>query len=131
MACNSFASVSLDPPLVLFCGARGSSTLPVIWEAGSFCVNVLEAGHEWLCRQFAAKGIDRFADVRWASGPCGPRLSEAIAWMDCTVEDAHPAGDHVIVIGRVVQLAATAGEAPLVFHRGRYGSFAAAADLIG
>lgn len=130
MACNSFTSVSLDPPLVLFCVATNSSTLPVIREAGTFSVNVLAAGHEWLCRQFAAKAANRFADVRWTPSPWGPRLAEAIAWLDCTVDDEHPAGDHVIVLGRVARLAATTADGPLVFHRGRYGSFAATADLI-
>ncbi|KAA5834957.1 flavin reductase family protein [Saccharopolyspora hirsuta] len=131
MACNSFTSVSLDPPLVLFGAAVGSATLPVIRESGRFCVNVLGVRHERLCRQFAARGVDRFADVRWTPSPWGPQLSEAIARIDCAVTAEHPAGDHLVVIGRVVRLAATGDEAPLVFHRGRYGSFAATADLLG
>ncbi|AXX31816.1 Nitrilotriacetate monooxygenase component B [Actinosynnema pretiosum subsp. pretiosum] len=131
LACNSFTSVSLDPPLVLFCAAGGSSTLPALRAAGAFRVNVLEAGQESLCRRFATRGVDRFAGVDWTPAHGGPRLAGAVAGMDCAVLEEHAAGDHVIVVGRVLRLAETTGGAPLVFHRGRYGSFAVGADLLG
>ncbi|WP_053732304.1 flavin reductase family protein [Nocardia sp. NRRL S-836] len=126
MACNSFTSVSLDPPLVLFCVKRGSSTWPVVQAAGAFRVNVLDRDHEHLSRQFAARGVDRFAGVRWTSAPAGPRLADVVASIGCEVEAEHPGGDHVIVVARALSLeiGETAAE-PLVFHRGRYGSFAA------
>ncbi|RKT53849.1 flavin reductase family protein [Saccharothrix australiensis] len=124
VACNSFTSVSLDPPLVLACAAKGSSTWPAIRARAAFTVNVLDRHGEWLCRRFAAKGADRFAGVRWTPSPTGPELDGALAWISCTTEVEHEAGDHVIVVARVVGLSQSglAGP-PLVFHRGRYGSF--------
>lgn len=125
LACNSFTSVSLDPPLVLFCVGRASSTWPAVRAAGAFRVNVLDRGHEHLSRGFAARGVDRFAGVPWTPTPSGPALEGAIAGIGCEVEAEHPGGDHVIVVARVLSLEVGEPTAePLVFHRGRYGSFA-------
>ncbi len=123
MAANSFTSVSLDPPLVLFCPAKSSSTWPAIREAGAFCVNVMAGHHEELIRQFALKGADRFAGVAYESHDEGPVLSEAVAWLTCRIEAEHEAGDHTIVVARVIRLDAVADIEPLVFLRGRYGLF--------
>lgn len=123
MAANSFTSVSLDPPLVLFCPAKSSSTWPAIREAGAFCVNVMAGHHEQLIRQFALKGADRFAGVAHESYDEGPVLSEAVAWLACRIEAEHDAGDHTIVVARVNRLDAVAEAEPLVFLRGRYGLF--------
>ncbi|MFI1583914.1 flavin reductase family protein [Embleya sp. NPDC020630] len=124
MACNSFASVSLTPPLVMFCVGNESSTLIDLRRSGTFCVNVLGSDQGRLCRQFSVKDIDRFADVRWTEAPAGPELSDALAWLACTIDVEHAAGDHVIIVGRVNALRANRDEpAPLVFHRGRFGSF--------
>ncbi|MGM1062029.1 flavin reductase family protein [Saccharothrix sp. Mg75] len=125
LACNSFTSVSLEPPLVLFCVGLGSSTWPAVRAAGRFRVNVLDRGHEHLSRRFAARGVDRFAGVPWTPTPFGPALEGAVAGIGCEVAAEHPGGDHVIVVAGV--LALEVGESPaepLVFHRGRYGSFA-------
>jgi 3-hydroxy-9,10-secoandrosta-1,3,5(10)-triene-9,17-dione monooxygenase reductase component len=123
MAANSFTSVSLDPPLILICPAKSSSTWPAIRDAGAFCVNVMAGHHEQLIRQFATKGADRFAGVDHTSHPEGPVLSEAVAWLGCRIEAEHDAGDHTIVVARVNRLDAVADVEPLVFLRGRYGLF--------
>ncbi|MET9970685.1 flavin reductase family protein [Streptomyces sp. NPDC006356] len=124
MVCNSFTSVSLDPPLVLLCAAWSSTTWPLIRERGRFCVNVLDRDGEWLSRQFSGRSADRFAGVRWKPSDTGPQLTDAVARLSCVIDTEHPAGDHSIVVSRVVGLTDSAGTAePLVFHRGQYGSF--------
>ncbi|WP_246296291.1 flavin reductase family protein [Streptomyces caniferus] len=127
-ACQSFASLSLDPPLVAFMVARTSTTWPRIARAGVFCVNILGAGQGELCRGFAVSGGDKFAGVRHTPAPAtgSPRLAGAPAWTDCTVQAVHTGGDHLIVVGRVEALGtdpAAAESGPLLFHRGAFGHF--------
>ena len=122
-ACQSFSSLSLDPPLVAFMVARTSTTWPRIARAGVFCVNVLGAGQQALCRAFAASGTDKFAGVDHDPAPVSgaPRLAGALAWIDCTIHAVHTGGDHLIVVGRVNALGTDgADEPPLLFHRGRF-----------
>ncbi|MBN9623835.1 MAG: flavin reductase family protein, partial [Actinobacteria bacterium] len=76
MAANSVTSVSLDPPLVLLCPAKTSTTWPHIRSAGRFCINVMAGHHEELTRRFAAKNVDRFVDVDYECGTAGPILGE-------------------------------------------------------
>ncbi|MEG3627345.1 flavin reductase family protein [Streptomyces poriticola] len=138
-ACQSFASLSLDPPLVVFLVGRSSTTWPRIARAGVFCVNVLGADQGELCRAFAVSGAgcaDKFAGVTHDAAPVtgAPRLAGAVAWVDCAVRAVHPGGDHLIVVGRVLALGADDGEGdgpgggvrggPLVFHRGRFARLA-------
>jgi flavin reductase (DIM6/NTAB) family NADH-FMN oxidoreductase RutF len=119
-------SVSLDPPLILFCPAKSSSTWPHIRASGRFCVNIFAAHHEEASRRFAAHGVDRFAGVSWHSRPSGPAIDDAVAWIECTIDAVHEAGDHLIVVGAVDQLDIREGaDEPLVFFRGQYGSFLA------
>jgi flavin reductase (DIM6/NTAB) family NADH-FMN oxidoreductase RutF len=126
MSANSVTSVSLDPPLILFCPAKSSSTWPHIRDSGRFCVNVFAAHHEEASRRFAASGVDRFAGVSWHSRPSGPAIDDAVAWIECTIDAVHEAGDHLIVVGAVDQLDIREGaDEPLVFFRGQYGSFLA------
>ncbi|WP_399429690.1 flavin reductase family protein [Streptomyces sp. WAC 06783] len=127
-ACQSFASLSLDPPLVTFMVARMSTTWPRIARAGVFCVNILGAGQGALCRAFAVSGADKFAGVTHTPAPVtgSPRLAGVPAWIDCAIQAVHTGGDHLIVVGRVAALgtdteAAQAG--PLLFHRGTFGRF--------
>lgn len=124
-ACQSFASLSLDPPLVAFMVARTSTTWPRIARAGAFCVNILGAEQRDLCLGFARSGADKFAGVAHAPAPVtgSPRLDGAPAWIDCTIAQVHTGGDHLIVVGRVEALGAEAGGGPLLFHRGRFGRF--------
>lgn len=122
-ACQSFSSLSLDPPLVAFMVGRTSTTWPRIARAGVFCVNVLGAGQAALCRAFAVRGADKFAGVCHTPAPVSgaPRLTGALAWIDCTIHAVHTGGDHLIVVGRVDALGATDDdERPLLFHRGRF-----------
>ncbi|WP_239571305.1 flavin reductase family protein [Streptomyces sp. G44] len=125
-ACQSFASLSLDPPLVAFMVARTSTTWPRIARAGVFCVNILGAGQGELCRAFAVSGADKFAGVAYDAAPVSgsPRLAGAPAWVDCAIQAVHTGGDHLIVVGRVDALGTTDGDAgPLLFHRGGFGRF--------
>jgi flavin reductase (DIM6/NTAB) family NADH-FMN oxidoreductase RutF len=126
MAVGSFTSVSLDPPLVAFLPDRSSTSFPKIRTAASFCVNVLASDQEEICRAFARSGGDKFAGVSWT--PCSsgaPRLDGVSAWIDCEIESITEAGDHYIVLGRVLELAAPGPPVPLVFFRGTYGHFTA------
>jgi 3-hydroxy-9,10-secoandrosta-1,3,5(10)-triene-9,17-dione monooxygenase reductase component len=121
IAANSFTSVSLDPPLVLFCAAKTSSTWPRIRNAGHFMVNVLDEHQERISRLFAERGADRFAQIGWHADERGPILDDVHAYLDCTIEAVHDAGDHEIVVGRVHRLGLTADAGPLLFYQGRYG----------
>lgn len=124
-ACQSFASLSLDPPLVAFMVARTSTTWPRLARAGVFCVNVLGADQRELCLGFAKSGADKFAGVPYDAAPAtgSPRLTGAPAWIDCTITTVHTGGDHLIVVGRVEALGAAPEGEPLLFHRGRFGRF--------
>ncbi|MQA16807.1 MAG: hypothetical protein GEV09_22520 [Pseudonocardiaceae bacterium] len=117
--CQSFSSLSLDPPLVLVLPGRTSTSWPPIHRTGHFCVNILAAGQKYLSAAFARSGTDKFAGVAWELSPLGsPVLAGTCAWIDCQVTDVHPGGDHLIVVGAVHLLAANSGAVPLLFHRG-------------
>ncbi len=104
-ACQSFAALSLDPPLVLFCPSRTSATWPRIAQAGHFCANVLTAGQRDLARVFGTAGTDKFAGVAWSPSASGaPVLAGVLTWVGCEVEAVHEAGDHYVVLGRVTEL---------------------------
>jgi 3-hydroxy-9,10-secoandrosta-1,3,5(10)-triene-9,17-dione monooxygenase reductase component len=124
MAANSFTSVSLEPPLVLFCAAKSSSTWPRIQASGKWAANFLDDDGEEVCRLFAQKGADRFARVAYAPGRTGsPILEDALAFVDCETIAQHDAGDHVIVVGRVIELGYQPEGKPLLFYRGGYGRY--------
>jgi 3-hydroxy-9,10-secoandrosta-1,3,5(10)-triene-9,17-dione monooxygenase reductase component len=128
--CQSFSSLSLEPPLVAFSPARTSSTWPRIRGTGHFCVNVLADDHRDLSGAFARSGTDKFAGVSWAPAPSGaPHLDGVVAWIDCTLHEEFPGGDHTIVVGRVHALDADTSLAPLLFHRGAYGVLDAAGGV--
>ncbi|MCW2509195.1 MAG: uncharacterized protein JWP68_2343 [Modestobacter sp.] len=127
--CQSFSSLSLDPPLVAFAPARTSTTWPRLREAGRFCVNVLSEEQSGLSRQFARSGTDKFAGVGWAPSPHGsPVLEGVVAWIDSELWAEYDGGDHTIVVARVLDLGADASRTPLLFHRGAYGLQAALLD---
>lgn len=118
--CQSFSSLSLDPPMVVMLPNVRSRSWPAIRAHGRFCVNILSSGQQDLSRRFATAGLRRFAGVRWTASPLGsPLLAGATAWIDCEIGEMHPGGDHVIVVGLVRHCAAT-GRPPLVFHCGAY-----------
>lgn len=121
MTCQSFSSVSLDPPLVLFCPAKTSRSWPLIQRSGHFCVNLLADGQHGLSTAFATKGADKFAGVPWRPSATGaPLLDGVLGWVDCTVYSVHEAGDHYVVIGRVMDLGVEEAPHPLLFYRGQY-----------
>jgi len=129
MVVGSFTSVSLDPPLVAFFPDRGSTSWPRIERAGRFCVNVLGSHQQDLCRRFAAKNADKFAGLDYGLSTGGsPVLHDVVAWIDCTLEVVHEAGDHLIVLGRVRELDIARPDQPLLFFRGKYGSFSPLTD---
>jgi flavin reductase (DIM6/NTAB) family NADH-FMN oxidoreductase RutF len=120
--CQSFSSLSLEPPLVSFSTARTSTTWPRIRSLGVFCVNVLSQEHEEISSTFARSGTDKFAGVDWAPAPLGsPVLPGVLAWAECTLWAEYDGGDHIIVAGRVETLKGFPGGRPLIFYRGRYG----------
>jgi 3-hydroxy-9,10-secoandrosta-1,3,5(10)-triene-9,17-dione monooxygenase reductase component len=122
LAANSFTSLSLDPPLVLFCIANSSTTWPRIEASKKFAVNVLGEDHQDLCRLFAQRGADRFEHAGWHQGVSGsPVLDDAIAYIDCEIEAQYPGGDHQIVVGRVIDLDMSQDARPLIFFKGSYG----------
>ena len=119
--CQSFASLSLDPPLVMFCPARTSSTWPTLRALGRFTINILADDHEWLSDRFASTGIDRFTGVGFTlSAQGGPVLEGVLAWVDCTLRAEHDGGDHTIVVADVLDLDAAPDAMPLFYFRGGY-----------
>jgi flavin reductase (NADH) len=121
---TAVASVSAEPPLLLVCVDVTSRTLPSLLERRGFVVNFLRAGRDDLARQFASKAERKFDGIRWKPSPAGlPVLHEdAVAWAECATEREIEAGDHLILLGVVEAGAALRpDEAPLVYHRRRYG----------
>ncbi len=123
--CQSFVSLSLEPPFVAVAPARSSTSWPRIARAGTFCVNVLADTQEELCRGFAVSGGDKFDGVAWypAPGSGAPVLEGSLAWVECRMELAHDAGDHELIIGSVLDLGTGDGE-PLLFFRREFATVA-------
>jgi 3-hydroxy-9,10-secoandrosta-1,3,5(10)-triene-9,17-dione monooxygenase reductase component len=120
-ACQSFAALSLDPPLVLFCPGKTSRTWPLIENSGRFCVNVLAHSQRDVSAVFGRSGTDKFAATGWTPAPSGsPVLDGVLTWIDCSVENVLDGGDHWIVVGRVTALGEPQHERPLLFYRGAY-----------
>ena len=128
MTCQSFSSVSLEPPLVMFCPAKTSRAWPLMRQAGFFCVNILSADPRDVSNGMATKGSEKFHGVDWKPASTGaPVIDGVLGYVDCAIDRVHEAGDHYIVVGRVKELAigdgrpaAGALETPLLFHRGAY-----------
>ncbi|GAB4185854.1 MAG: hypothetical protein OHK0024_26130 [Thalassobaculales bacterium] len=121
---NSFTSLSLDPPLVLFCIDRGASSLAAFQRCASFAVNVLAEDQEALSRRFAACPAPPFAGLdceRLVTG--APILPGTLAAIDCRREAVHAGGDHLIIVGRVAGLRHREGR-PLLYFAGRYAALA-------
>jgi 3-hydroxy-9,10-secoandrosta-1,3,5(10)-triene-9,17-dione monooxygenase reductase component len=133
--CQAFASLSLDPPMVVLAPAKSSTSWPRMVAARAFCVNILAEHQEALARAFAVSGGDKFVGVGWRPGFAGtPVLDGALAWVECELGAVHDAGDHELVTGRVLDLGVGGGggaggggggggAGPLVFYRGGFGRF--------
>ena len=120
-ACQAFAALSLEPPLVLFCPGKTSGTWPRIARLGELGVNVLASGQRDLARKFGVSAPDKFDGVSWRAAANGaPILAGVMAWATCTVEAIHEAGDHFVVIARVTELGECLPADPLLFYRGRF-----------
>ena len=121
MTANSFTSVSLNPPLVLFCAARSLSAFDAYCTASHFSVSVLPAHREDVSDLFARPGTGKWSSVPHVLGASGvPVLDFALASFECQVVARHDAGDHLIVVGKVLRLRMEQGEVPLIFFRSRY-----------
>jgi 3-hydroxy-9,10-secoandrosta-1,3,5(10)-triene-9,17-dione monooxygenase reductase component len=126
MTINSFTSVSLEPPMVLWSLSRAASSAPVFRDADYFAINVLAAGDEALSAHFARQSPDKFARfARRFSPGLGdvPLLEGAAASFECHTRHRNYGGDHIILIGTVERYRHSA-RAPLVFHRGKYAAVA-------
>lgn len=122
---NSFVSVSLEPPLVLWCLARASGSAPAFTAAAPFAVHVLSHHQLDLARHFARRSHEKFDFGRpWSNRPHPPHLPEALCRFDCRVHALHGGGDHLIILGEVLEIARSPGT-PLAFHASRFGSFSA------
>lgn len=121
--CQSFYSVSMDPPLISFSVMATSSTYPRIRSTGKFSVNVLSRAQQSVSNQFAQKGTDKWSGIAWSmSGGRNPVIEGTLTWLDCEIAAEHRAGDHIIVIGQVRAIGACDHHAdePLVYFRGGY-----------
>ena len=120
MAVNSFAALSLEPPLVLWSIRRSSASLPVFARSEHFAVNVLAGEQVDVANLFATPGVDKFAAAQWSPGRTGsPVLAGTIATMECAREQVIEGGDHLLLVGRVLHFEHRVGE-PLLFAQGRY-----------
>jgi 3-hydroxy-9,10-secoandrosta-1,3,5(10)-triene-9,17-dione monooxygenase reductase component len=120
--CQSFSSLSLDPPLVVFAPGRTSRTWPQLRGIGRFCINVLAEGQDAVSQNFARSGVDKFAGVPWSRSRHGsPVLQDVVAWLDGELWAEYDGGDHTLVVARVLDLGADPSRRPLLFHRGSYG----------
>lgn len=122
---NSFASVSLDPPLVLWCLDKKSDRFNVFTTAPSFTINILGTDHQYVSSRLAKQGEHSLDGIPLHSTKLGPpALEDALAVFECKSEQIHDAGDHVILVGRVLRFHRHEAGAPLVFFKGKYGALA-------
>ena len=122
---NSFNSVSLDPPLVLWSLDRTNDCTQVFRDARAFAINIMPAGSDRLIRRFSTPDINRFEGVAWHGGPAGqPILDEALVSLECRLWAEYPGGDHVIFVGEVLRIKARDGNAAAYF-KGQIGSYPA------
>ena len=123
---NSFTSVSLDPPLVLWCIDRKSDRFPAFTKARTYTISLLGTTHEAVSSRLAKQGahsLDGIDLIQTRLGP--PALADALAFFECEAEAVYQAGDHAILVGRVLRFAKREAGEPLVFFQGRYGALAA------
>lgn len=121
LSAQSFTALSLEPPMVLFCVARTSTSWPRFRDSGRFRVHVLGKHQEELCRRFAVSGGPKFADVDWAWDDKGnPTIAGCSAYVDCRLKTVYDEGDHHIVIGHVDDAHLGNSSEPLLFYQGAF-----------
>ena len=121
LTANSFNSVSLQPPLVLWSLSRAAASLPVFRAGSHYAINVLAADQKALAERFATRGVDRFAGLDVLDGAGGaPLIAGAAAHFECFNRSRYDEGDHVIFIGEVERCSHRSGASPLLYHGGRF-----------
>lgn len=121
LTANSFNSVSLDPPLVLWSLSRAAGSMPAFSAGSHYAINILAAGQKELAERFALRGADRWRGVSFTEGAGGaPLLVGAAASFECFNRSRYEEGDHVIFVGEVERCTHSAGASPLLFHGGRF-----------
>jgi 3-hydroxy-9,10-secoandrosta-1,3,5(10)-triene-9,17-dione monooxygenase reductase component len=121
--CQSFYSVSTEPPLISFSVMKTSTTYPRIRETGKFAVNVLSHHQHTVSNQFARKGSDKWAGISWTPTQAGnPVIEDTLMWLDCDIWAEHDAGDHLIVLGKVNEMSPASWHIhePLLYFKGQY-----------
>lgn len=120
--CQSFVALSLDPTYIGFCPGRSSTSWPRIRQSGAVCINILASDQESLCRRFADRREDRFADVQWRPGRNGaPAFDGVLARIEADVVDEIEAGDHTIVVAEPTEFWVSSVRTPLLYYRGAFG----------
>lgn len=121
LTANSFNSVSLSPPLVLWSLANSAGSMAAFSTGSHYAINILSAEQQTLAQQFASKDVDRFANVPYVLGPSGaPLLAGSVACFECYNRSRYEEGDHIIFVGEVERCTYTPGAAPLLYHGGRF-----------
>lgn len=122
---NSFNSVSLDPPLVLWSIGKSSSSYDAFMAAEFFNIHILASDQEAVSNNFAKSGGDKYAEIDYTDGVAGaPVIAGCAAVMQCKIEHQYEGGDHIILVGRVMEYSYEQEKASLVFSRGRYAALA-------
>ena len=119
---TTFASVSLNPPLVMFSLAKSSQLHDVFAISTNFAVNILNSGQDWLVKQFTSPVPDRWLGVDYEMARGAPLIQDSLAQVECTVAARHNAGDHTIYVGHVDSLLKGEGE-PLLYYQRQFGEF--------
>lgn len=120
LTANAFMSLSLDPPLVVISVDKKATCYSCFEFDNGFTVNFLNEDQEEISRRFATKGADKFADLSWQAGNNGAaQIQGAIGYVECKITQCHEGGDHTIVVGEIMNMAAS-GDRPLIFFQGKY-----------
>lgn len=130
--CQSFYSVSMEPPLVSFSVMASSYSYPKIRRAGRFAVNILAGDQATISHQFAKRGADKWQGVKWAESPLGnPLIVDNLHWLDCEIQAEYAVGDHLIVIGEVkaLKVQAETAKQPLLYYKGQYATLPSVAQV--
>lgn len=118
---SAFSSLSLDPPLVLFCLGSKTSSIDAFRTHGHFAINILAENQRDLSNRFASRAEDKWAGVEWEAGASGvPLLAGCLANLECSLAATHDGGDHLIFVGKVEQMKYQEGGSPLIYFRGGY-----------
>lgn len=121
---NSFSSVSLNPPLVLFCLSTRSSLVTTFENAGHFAINVLSKDQQGLSNRFAKPSVNNWDGVGYRVGETGcALLAHVVGTLECARRAEYPGGDHLILVGEVLRFEAVSAAEPLLFFQGGYGTF--------